>query len=92
MADYSEVKDSGKRQQFNTGSKRDTQDGKGRYDLLPTYALSRLAKHFQNGAVKYDEDNWRLGQPLRRYLDSAIRHAFKFLEGYRGEDHAVACA
>lgn len=28
---FSEVKDSGKRQDFGTGSVRDTRDGKGRY-------------------------------------------------------------
>lgn len=87
---YSEVKDSGKREAFGTGAVRDTAEGKGRFDLLPAYALTRLAQHFENGARKYADENWRKGIPLRRFLDSALRHAFKYLEGQRDEDHAAA--
>lgn len=85
-----EIKDSGKREQFETGSRRDTREGKGRYDLLPTRALHRLAQHFENGSAKYGDRNWEKGQPLSRYLDSALRHAFKYLQGERDEDHAAA--
>lgn len=92
MPEFNEVKDSGKRQEFETGSKRDTRDGKGRYDLIPAYALSRLARHYENGAVKYGDRNWEKGQPLARYLDSMIRHAFRFLGGSRDEDHLAAVA
>lgn len=92
LTSYDSVKDSGARQEFSTGSKRDTNIGKGRYDLLPTMAIARLARHFENGAVKYGDNNWRLGQPLSRYMDSALRHSFKFLEGHRDEDHAIAAA
>ena len=92
MAEFDDVKDSGKRQEFDTGSKRDTRDGKGRYDLIPAYALWRLARHYENGAKKYGDRNWEKGQPLARYLDSMIRHAFKFLGGSREEDHLAAVA
>lgn len=88
--EFKEVKDSGKRQEFPTGSRRDLNTGKGRYDLLPTYAIQRLAQHFENGAVKYGDRNWEKGQPLSRYLDSAIRHAFKGLAGIKDEDHLAA--
>jgi hypothetical protein len=84
------IKDSGKRQEFDTGSRRDTRDGKGRYDLLPTRALRRLARHFEGGSKKYGDRNWEKGQPLSRYLDSALRHAFLYLQGERDEDHLVA--
>lgn len=87
-----EIKDSGKREEFVTGSVRDCPDGKGRYDLLPTRAMKRLAQHFEGGAKKYAERNWEKGQRLGRYLESAIRHAFNYLEGDRSEDHAIACA
>jgi hypothetical protein len=86
------VKDSGTRQKFSTGAQRDTQEGKGRFDLLPSHALVRLAQHFENGAKKYDDDNWRKGIPLNRYLDSALRHLIKFMDGERDEDHAIAAA
>ena len=89
---FNQVEDSGKRQKFNTGSVRDTREGKGRYDLLPPEAIYRLAVHFANGAVKYGDRNWEKGQPLSRYLDSALRHLFKYLGGSRVEDHLAAAA
>ena len=89
---YNKVEDSGKRQEFGTGSVRDTAEGKGRYDLISPISLRRLAKHFENGAVKYGDRNWEKGQPICRYLDSAIRHIYKHLEGYREEDHLAAAA
>ena len=92
MTEFNNVKDSGERQQFDTGSRRDTREGKGRFDLLPPYAIHRLAKHFENGAKKYGDRNWEKGQPLSRYLDSAIRHLFKYLGGDRSEDHLSACS
>jgi len=87
-----EVKDSGYRQEFSTGARRDTQEGKGRFDLLPCHAITRLAEHFENGSKKYGDDNWRKGIPLNRYLDSAFRHLYKFMDGQRDEDHAIAAA
>lgn len=86
------LKDSGQRQQFATGSVRDTRDGKGRYDLLPPRAIREVAIHFQLGSEKYGERNWELGQNLSRYLDSGIRHAFAALEGQADENHAAAAA
>jgi hypothetical protein len=83
------LKDSGHRQEFATGSVRDSRDGKGRYDLLPMHAVQRLALIFERGAAKYGEDNWRKGQPLSRYIDSALRHLCMFAEGRRDEDHAA---
>jgi len=88
---FDSVKDSGNRQDFTTGSVRDSRTGKGRYDLLPPYAIFRLARHFENGAVKYGDNNWKKGQPLMRYLDSALRHLFNLLMGKQDEDHATAC-
>jgi len=88
--EFDKVQDSGQRQEFGTGAVRDTQDGKGRYDLLPVHAIARLAKHFENGAKKYGESNWAKGIPLRRYLDSMLRHSFKFMGGANDEDHLAA--
>ena len=90
--DYSEVKDSGERQEFETGSRRDTRCGKGRYDLIPAYPMYRLARHFENGAVKYGDRNWEKGQPLSRYLDSCMRHLWKVINGDNDEDHEAAVA
>ena len=87
---FTEVKDSGARREFGTGSVRDVRAGKGRYDLLPPYVIDRLARHFENGAAKYGDRNWQKGQPLSGYLDSALRHTFNLLDGMTDEDHAAA--
>ena len=87
---FNHVKDSGKRQSFNTGSVRDTNDGKPRFDLISLIALYRLAMHYANGAKKYGDRNWEKGQPLSRYIESAERHLFKEKMGFTDEDHASA--
>lgn len=84
------ILDSGKRQEFTTGSVRDTSEGKGRFDLLPYYSLTKVAQHFEEGSRKYSDDNWRKGQPLSRYFDSAQRHLAKFAMGFQDEPHLTA--
>jgi dATP/dGTP diphosphohydrolase, N-terminal len=86
------IKDSGERQNFPTGSVRDTRRGKGRFDLLPVDALFELARVYEGGAEKYDARNWEKGQPLSRYLDSALRHTFEALRGDHDENHAAQAA
>jgi hypothetical protein len=81
------VKDSGKREDFETGARRDTRTGKGRFDLIPTMALRRLAQVYEKGAVKYGDKNWQKGQPLSRYLDSCLRHVAAAADGQEDEDH-----
>lgn len=90
--EFNAVRDSGAEQDFGTGAVRDTQVGKGRFDLLPPYALLRLAQHFENGANRYEARNWEKGIPCSRYLDSAFRHMIKMLMGLDDEDHESACA
>lgn len=46
--------------------------------------------HFEEGAKKYGEDNWRKGIPTRCYIDSALRHFFKYLRGDTDEPHKRA--
>lgn len=82
-----EVKDSGNHEQFDTGARRDTRTGKGRYDLLPPHAIHRLAQVYEKGALKYAERNWERGMPLHLFADSALRHTFQYLDGARDEDH-----
>ena len=85
------TKDSGAREEFTTGSRRDTREGKGRYDLIPAIPLHRLAQLYERGARKYGDRNWERGQPLSRYLDSAARHLYAWIGGDRSEDHLIAC-
>lgn len=155
MAEFKDVKDSGKRQEFTTGSKRDTDEGKGQPHLLPGEAMSdiknyimaknvlelttertiegllfdyneivenkeqnidyiyeaiiltmdliataedgtystimrRFSQHYANGAKKYDKNNWRKGQPISRYYDSAMRHLWAIIDKKTEEDHLSA--
>jgi len=92
MTKFDHVKDSGQRQEFQTGAVRDIRSGKGRYDLILSlpHMLYRLARHFENGAVKYGDDNWRKGLPLRRFVDSAFRHLCQYAAGNNDEDHLAA--
>jgi len=89
---FSHVKDSGIRETFAMGSRRDAREGKGRFDLITPIGLKRLAIHYENGAKKYGDRNWEKGQPVSRYLDSAERHINDYKEGKREEDHLAAVA
>lgn len=46
--------------------------------------------HFEEGAKKYGVDNWRKGIPTYCYIDSALRHFFKYLRGDTDEPHKRA--
>ena len=91
VQDDMKLKDSGERETWETGSRRDTRVGKGRYDLLPWEVVDADARYIQLGASKYGERNWEKGQPLSRYLDSAMRHLSRHLMGHRDEPHLLAC-
>ena len=94
MAEVKEfvTKDSGARQEFPTGARRDTGTGKGRYDLVPSCCIARLAKLYERGAAKYGDFNWSKGIPSSRYAESGMRHFYQYLDGDRTEDHLSAVA
>lgn len=48
------------------------------------------AIHYEEGAKKYDENNWKKGIPVKRYIDSGVRHYLKFLRGDTDERHGRA--
>lgn len=50
-------------------------------------ALLEVSKHFEEGAAKYGEDNWKKGIPESSYIDSAVRHYLKWLRGDDDERH-----
>lgn len=86
------IKDSGERQEFKFGAVRDTQEGKGRFELIPPAAIFAIARVFEEGAKKYEARNFEKGIPLSRYIDSALRHIYKHLEGYRDEPNMAQAA
>ena len=49
--------------------------------------LLEVAKHFEEGAKKYGENNWQKGIPVHCYIDSAVRHYLKWLRGDNDEPH-----
>ena len=50
-------------------------------------AWLEVAKHYEDGANKYAERNWEIGIPLHCYIDSGVRHYFKFMRGDTDEPH-----
>lgn len=59
----------------------------GRFDLLPPFALDRIAKILETGAAKYGDWNWTK-IPAQDHLNHAINHLFKLVAGDTSEDHA----
>lgn len=145
--EFDKVVDTGDRQEFKTGSMRDTAAGKGTPHLIageimsqiiPSHqhqltriekllfsyntaledgeglnniidsakiallylitlengsyynAMRRFSQHYENGAKKYAPNNWRKGQPMSRYYDSAMRHLWLLIDDNKDEDHASA--
>jgi hypothetical protein len=84
------LKDSGERRQFTTGAVRDRAVGKGRFDLIPSQAMFRYARHMEAGAIKYSPRNWEMGMEHGVYIDAALRHIEKYKDGWDDEDHLAA--
>jgi hypothetical protein len=52
------------------------------YDML-----LEVSKQYEDGAVKYGDNNWRKGIPIHCYIDSAVRHYLKYCRGDEDEPH-----
>lgn len=46
-----------------------------------------VSKHFEEGCVKYGENNWQKGINAHCYVNSAVRHHLKHLRGDTDERH-----
>ena len=57
------------------------------WNLNHSTMFLEVAKHFEEGAKKYGDDNWKKGIPTNVYIDSAVRHYLKFLRGDKDEPH-----
>lgn len=94
------TKDSGKREEYDSGMVRDTQEGKPRYDLLVPLGvpyehqfLTRVAGLLARGAEKYSDRNWEQAAgsaEMDRFKSSAYRHLMQWITGESDEDHAAA--
>lgn len=95
-----ETKDSGTHTQYESGMRRDSQDGKPRFDLIRTrlqpyeeQMITRYARLLARGAEKYDDRNWEEGfgeEELERAKGSLLRHTEQLIAGETDEDHAAA--
>ncbi len=96
------TKDSGVREEYVGGMRRDTQEGKARFDLMfpldvpyDEQMLTRFARHLERGTKKYGVRNWETGGYDQDIMDrayaSAIRHLVQWMTNIDdGEDHASA--
>lgn len=89
------TKDSGERQEFSTGMKRDVQTDKPRYDLIGSgwNLIKRWAELVGRGAIKYGELNFEKAateEEMNRFKSSAMRHMVQWQMGETDEDHAAA--
>lgn len=89
-----EVKDSGERQQFDSGMVRDVTTGKPNPALcLDGPMFHRWSDHLTKGAVKYEVRNWMKAAgdaEYERFRESAFRHFLQWWNGDTDEDHAAA--
>lgn len=89
-----DVLDSGVREEYASGMRRDTQDGKIDFTLaFDGPLIERYAAHLTKGAEKYGKRNWQLAsseEELDRFRSSAARHFHQWLRGDQDEDHFAA--
>ena len=99
MANKFITRDSGKREDFDSGMTRDTEDDKIDYSrVFDGPMLQRWAELLTRGAKKYPntldgKPNWMKANSeaeLRRFKRSAFRHFVQLLQGDETEDHAAA--
>lgn len=81
------MKFSGVKDEFATGATRDKGAGRGRYDLISTHMLRRLALVYEKGAENHGDRNWEHGIPYSRLYNSTMRHTQQALDGDTSEDH-----
>lgn len=78
----------GKRK-FKGGSKRDSNIGKIRPDLISPYMLKALGRVLAEGAKHYGERNWEKNMPSSVLKESASRHYVSWMNDEIDEDHAA---
>lgn len=73
------------------GANRESNIGRGRFDLLPYEALEAWAIWSELGAEKYGPRNWEKGLLVSDCINRLVRHAIKAANGWTDEDHLGAC-
>ena len=94
------TKDSGKREEYDSGMRRDVEEGKTDFTYLiidgvpfQDQPLHRLMGLYMRGAEKYGRHNWQKAcsrEEYERFKRSLFRHWMQYLAGDRDEDHIAA--
>lgn len=90
-----DIKDSGTRRDFGTGSVRDAATGKGRMDLLPTHAIEQLFRRHSIKPVLEEFPEVMAGAIIvsKRMLKTwAFRFAILHLSGKRDRPYIIGAA
>jgi hypothetical protein len=100
MVDKFVTKDSGKRQEYASGMRRDLQDDKPDISLwIPSCLpyeeqfLTKAGYAARRGANKYGARNFEKAdspEELERFKSSALRHMLQWYNGEEDENHSVA--
>ncbi len=90
LADEESGDEDNKIRVFETGSKRDSDEGKPRVSDLKPYTRLRFGYHMLLGSLKYGGGNFELGQPDDSTLASMHRHLAMYELGDRSECHLSA--
>ncbi len=86
---FEEIDNKSDKRVFESGAKRDSNEGKIRPDLISPYMLKALGKVLADGAEHYGDRNWEKGMPQEVFKESASRHFVSWLNNEIDEDHAA---
>lgn len=63
-------------------------EGKVRHDLVPAWAIEKLAEVYTYGAQKYDDNNWWKGMKWSKVMGPLERHYNKWKRGRIQDDES----
>lgn len=56
-------------------------ENKRKWSMVDFESLEGMVKVLENGALKYNRDNWKKGMPVTEVIESLLRHTFTLLKG-----------
>ena len=83
--DIKMAKGQGEMETNENGVKRESNKGRGRFDLFPYEALEELARWYEAGAEKYGDRNWEKGISVKDCMNRMARHSAKACNGWMDE-------
>jgi len=80
----------GEMKKTELGAMRESNKGRGRFDLIPYEAMEALAIWYEKAAEKYPERDWEKGMSVKDCINRMLRHGLKASNGWTDEDHLAA--